>query len=93
MAWVLNLLAGVEKPDLTVLLDVEPAIALTRISGRIEQPRQSNESYDHLSRVRQAYLDLAREKQSIVVIDATKSIASVESTIRSAVMHSICRDP
>lgn len=72
MTWVLNLLAGVEKPDLTVLLDVEPAVALKRISGRMEQPRQSNETRDYLSRVRQTYLDLARDKPTIIVIKELK---------------------
>lgn len=87
-----NLLAGVEKPDLTVLLDVEPAVALKSISGRMEQPRQSNETHDYLSRVRQTYLDLARDKPTIIVIDGAKSITSVERIIRSAVKHSICHN-
>jgi dTMP kinase len=89
MTWILNLLAGVERPDLTVLLDLDPAVALRRISGRTEQPRQSNETYDFLSRVRQTYLDLARDQPSIVVIDAAKPTTSVERSVRSAVKRSI----
>jgi thymidylate kinase len=78
-----------EKPDLTGLLDVEPAVALKCISGRMEQPRQSNETNDYLSRVRQTGLNLARDKPNIIVIDGAKSITSVESIIRSAAKHSI----
>ena len=91
MTWILTLLAGVEKPDLTIVLDLEPAIALRRISGRLEQPRQSNETYDYLSRVRQTYLDLARDRPGIVIIDASKGVEVVESSIRSAVKR-VCPD-
>ena len=73
-------------PDLTVLLDVEPALARERRSGRERYDRLEAELDDFHERVRQAYLGLAAAEPSrILVVDGTLPPDIVQARIREAV--------
>lgn len=67
----LNALAtGGVFPDLTLLLDLDPARGLARLGARARDAFEKLDLAFH-QRVRQGYLELAREeKQRIVVLDA-----------------------
>ncbi len=65
-------------PDITFLLDVDPQIALTRMTGN----SQKFERLDILTKARQGYLALAQNNPDrIVVIDANQSLSDVQHTI------------
>ena len=78
----LNALAtGGLLPDLTLVLDLEPAAGMSRIGGR---PLDAFESMDLAfhRRVREGYLEIARtEKRRVVVLDADQD----EDTLADAV--------
>jgi len=63
-------------PDLVVLLDVDPQVALTRISKRVDNGKDNfeDEQIDFHTRIRNGFLECA-EKLPVpfLVLDATKS--------------------
>jgi dTMP kinase len=68
-------------PDLTVLLDVAPAVGLARIGGQPD--RLEAEPAEFHNRVRQAFRDLAqREPQRYLVVDAGRPAEEVAAQIR-----------
>ncbi len=71
------------KPDLVILLDVPPAVGLARLATNVKQKdRLDMQQKDFYDRVRAGYLALAKRFPNLyVVIDATKSIQEVASTI------------
>jgi dTMP kinase len=72
-------------PDLTVLLDVEPALARHRRSDRQQYDRLEAEHDEFHERVRQAYLALAAaEPVRILVVDGTLPPDDVQARIREA---------
>jgi dTMP kinase len=73
------------RPDLTILLDLDPAIGRARIAGGAYD-RLEEEHHDFHSRVRDAYLALAAaEPERFLVLDATRSVAELEAEIRARV--------
>lgn len=69
-------------PDLTILLDVPVEVGLSRRNGAGGVNRLDMESKEFHEKVRQAYLELAKqEKKRFVVVDATKSIDEVAEEI------------
>lgn len=73
-------------PDLTVLLDVDPAVARGRRAGRAEEDRLEAEQDDFHERVRAAFLALAdAAPDRFVVVDAGLPADAVARRIRSAV--------
>ncbi len=80
MRWLLDMSRPVIiKPDLTLLLDVDPKISLKRLSGRKEI--EKFETLENLRQVRGNYLELARMDDRIKIIDASKSITEVKEQI------------
>ncbi len=88
MAWVEELNAGLRRPDLTILLDIEPEVSLRRKRGQ-GQPAERYEKEAYLSRVRENYL-LACEHaraagERIEQIDGAQPIQAVTEQIRTLV--------
>jgi dTMP kinase len=83
---VLNRFAtGGLRPDLTLLLDLDPAVGLRRRSGAGEANRLDREPEAFHRRVRERYLELARrEPERIVVLDAMAGEDLLETRIRAA---------
>jgi dTMP kinase len=73
VAWLSNWATGGLKPDLTVLLDIDPRIGLDRVAGRGNgHDRLESEAISFHDRVRHAFLDLAHaEPKRYLVLDAT----------------------
>lgn len=69
------------KPDLTLYLDIEPQIGLMRARERGELDRIEQQSFPFFERIRQRYLELANQDETIFTIDASKSISQVTMQI------------
>ena len=68
------------KPDLTLLLDIAPEMALTRSGGGANY--MEREDIDFHRRVRDGYLKLARrEPQRWLVLDATRPVDDLSAAI------------
>lgn len=70
------------KPDLTIYLDVEPAIGLERARGRGELDRIEQAGLAFFERTRARYLALASEDDSIVVVNAMNPMDKVHEDVR-----------
>ncbi|HYB40541.1 MAG TPA: dTMP kinase [Candidatus Methylomirabilis sp.] len=82
----LNLLAtGGLLPDITLLLDLEPAAGMARIRGRALDAFERMD-LDFHRRVRDGYLEIARtEKHRVVVLDADRDPDSLFAAIAAVV--------
>jgi len=74
-------------PDLTVLLDLDPAIARGRLDeARTRYDRLEAEASEFHDRVRRGYLGLAHEAaERFVVVDATRPVDEIAAAIRERV--------
>ena len=73
------------QPDLTLLLDVSPAVAQARITGRDAADKFDQESLAFSEAVRKSYLQRARKfPDRITQINADKSIAEVQKELAAA---------
>lgn len=72
------------RPDLTIYLDIDPAIGLERARQRGALDRIEQEQIAFFERARECYLKAAKQDQSIVTIDASQAIEDVHSDIRTA---------
>lgn len=68
------------QPDLTLYLDIDPALAEARLEGR-ERDRFEREQAAFFARVRAVYLERAAQFERFRVIDAGASLAQVQSSI------------
>jgi len=74
-------------PDLTVLLDVDPAIGLRRKKNIGEWNRLDAYELAFHQRVRSGYLELARqEPRRWVVLDASQPREMVQSALRQVIL-------
>lgn len=69
------------KPDLTLYLDIDPAIGLHRARQRGELDRIELEQLSFFERTRTRYLELASKDSSIFVIDANQTPSEVQADI------------
>jgi dTMP kinase len=73
VSWLSTWATGGLKPDLVVLLDIEPAEGLARVGGRGRSDRVENEPAAFHERVRFAFLDLATaDPRRYLVVDAAR---------------------
>ena len=71
------------KPDLTLYLDIVPELGLMRARSRGQLDRIEQQSLPFFERIRQRYLQLAERDNTIVIIDANKSIEEVTTQIET----------
>ncbi|MBN3263275.1 dTMP kinase [Pectobacterium brasiliense] len=75
------------RPDLTLYLDLPPAIGLQRARQRGELDRIEQESLAFFDRTRSRYQELAAEDDSILTIDASQSIDAVSADIQATLQQ------
>ena len=80
--WVLALNQFALQPNLTILLDIPPEVALRR--KKKPKPREKFEKVAFLTKVRQVFLDRAKE-QGFTIIKAEQSIKEVQHQIQKLV--------
>ncbi|MFQ5827957.1 MAG: dTMP kinase [Candidatus Methylomirabilia bacterium] len=82
----LNALAtGGLRPDLTLLLDLDAEVGIRRVSGRALDAFERMDLAFH-RRVRQGYLEIAREgKDRVVLVRAEQSAEALQAEVRAAV--------
>lgn len=69
-------------PDLTFLLDLDPAAGAARVGG--EKDRLESEGHDFHERVRQTFVEIAAaEPERFVIIDASRSVEDIAADIRA----------
>jgi len=88
----LNALAtGGLVPDLTLVLDLEPAVGMARIRDRnLDQFEKMDLSFHR--RVREGYLEIARtDKRRVVVLDADQGADTLGAAIAAAVDDRLLR--
>ncbi|NJI21792.1 dTMP kinase [Aeromonas veronii] len=81
------------KPDLTLYLDIDPALGLQRARHRGELDRIELEQLSFFVRTRARYLELAAKDDSIVVIDAAQTPEQVKAAIEGALDHYLSNEP
>jgi dTMP kinase len=74
------------RPDVTILLDIDPVVGLTRARarnhGRIEdEGRFEMEDVEFYNKIRNGYLEIASQDSRMRVIDADRPIQAVHSEI------------
>ncbi|MEQ9769558.1 dTMP kinase [Pectobacterium jejuense] len=75
------------RPDLTLYLDLPPAIGLQRARQRGELDRIEQESLAFFDRTRSRYQELAAEDDCILTIDASQSIDAVSADIQATLQQ------
>jgi dTMP kinase len=88
----LNLLAtGGVLPDLTLVLDLDPAAGMRRIRGRALDTFEKMDTAFH-RRVREGYLEIARaDKNRVVVLDADRDPDALHADVVRAVDERLAR--
>lgn len=81
------------QPDLTFVLDLEVAAANQRLDQQNRhRDRIESRGPDFLARVRQGYLkEAARDREHILVVDASQSAAEIQAAIRRAAEERLAR--
>ena len=75
------------KPELTILMDLDPRIGLKRAAERGALDRIEKEQIEFFDRTREVYLSLAKQDDSVVTIDASRSLPEVQEQIRSTLTN------
>ncbi len=75
---------GSFEPDLTLYLDIEPGLGLSRARDRGELDRIEQQALSFFERSRAVYLAQAEANENIVKIDASQSIDKVACDIQAA---------
>jgi dTMP kinase len=83
ISWLSSWATGGLKPDLVVLLDIEPSVGLGRVDTRgLGVDRLESESRAFHDRVRYAFLDLAAaDPKRYLVLDASRPADEIADTV------------
>ena len=74
------------QPDLTLLFDLPVETSLSRVKARGELDRFEKEELEFHKRIRNTYLDLAKNNSNrIEVIDSSKKIESMLNNVKQAI--------
>ena len=83
---------GTTRPDLTLILDLDPELGLQRAAVRAALDGFEQRDIGYHQRLRQAFVDIARaEPARCVLIDATQTVDDIATSIWAAVSPHITR--
>ncbi len=80
-----QLAIGDFEPDLTLYLDIEPSLGLSRARERGALDRIEQQDLSFFERSREVYLAQAAASDKIKVIDASQALSAVSSDIEAAI--------
>jgi dTMP kinase len=86
--WIKQLNKFVGNPDLTIILDVEPKIALTR---KVEEDREKFEDTSFLDKVRNLYFTRAKQ-EGYSIVSSDDIIELVQEKIQKIVLNKLNLD-
>ncbi|WP_432459434.1 dTMP kinase [Agarivorans sp. QJM3NY_25] len=75
------------EPDLTLYLDIEPSLGLSRARQRGELDRIEQQDLNFFERTREVYLQQVAEKESIMLIDASQNMEQVAASITAILIQ------
>ena len=81
--WITEINKFAKKPDIVLLLDIDPETALSRCEGK-----DSFENRDFLVKIRQRYLELA-DKDGFMVVNAKNGLNKVHDDIKRVVARKL----
>ena len=70
-------------PDLTIILDVDPKVSLSRLNREFDRIEQKGDGYHQ--KVREGFLRLSGQQERLLVIDGTGSIETVHERIKQII--------
>jgi len=70
-------------PDLTIILDVDPKVGLSRLNREFDRIEQKSDGYHQ--KVREGFLQLAKGRKDFVVVDGTGGIETVHERIKQVI--------
>jgi len=82
-----DLVCGNYRPEITLLLDIEPEVGLTRARARNEQRASTEDRFDNedlafYTKIRKGYLELAKlEPERVKVISADRGIDAIHKEV------------
>ncbi|NQZ28045.1 MAG: dTMP kinase [Colwellia sp.] len=79
------------RPDITLYLDIDPHIGLSRAKARGDLDRIELEQMEFFIRVHNKYRELAAQDTSIVTVDAAQTMLAVHQDIEQAVIKFIAQ--
>ncbi len=80
------------KPDLTLYLDIDPHIGLSRAKARGDLDRIELEQMEFFIRVHEKYRELAAKDHSIITIDAAQEMSQVHLNIAASLSSFITNE-
>lgn len=81
-----RMVLGALRPDLVIVLDIDPAAGTQRIAARGGNNRFDSETQAFMQRVREAYLQRAAEDPSrYVVVDAARDPSAIQAELLALV--------
>jgi len=81
--WIAEINKFAKKPDIVLLLDIDPRKALYRCEGK-----DSFENLDFLVKIRKRYLELA-DKEGFMVVNANNGLNKVHDDIKRVVARKL----
>ncbi|MEI8596099.1 dTMP kinase [Photobacterium sp. Hal280] len=82
MSGIKTMVLGDFEPDLTIYMDIDPELGLSRARGRGALDRIEKMDLSFFERTRERFLALSRHDPKVVIIDASQSLEAVTSDIR-----------
>jgi len=72
-------------PDLTIILDADPAVCAKRLPRKLDRIEAKPREYHQ--RVREGFLQLAREQKNFFVVDASGDIETVHERVTKVILE------
>ncbi|MFQ3278131.1 MAG: dTMP kinase [Colwellia sp.] len=79
------------RPDITLYLDIDPHIGLSRAKARGDLDRIELEQMEFFIRVHNKYRQLAEQDESIITVDAAQAMLKVHQDIEKSVIAFIAK--
>ena len=77
-----TMVQGQLKPNLTIILDMDPALGMERAAKRGSLDRFEQEALEFFDKVRACYLEIAaREPERCVIVDASQKLVDVKASL------------